>query len=71
MEVPDWTDQGSVRGISAWGAVVEGEGVVVGLEGGSKVPLASVRGSAADMAGLWSSDVVVRESCRVMLVKTR
>ena len=57
-EVPDWTDQGSVRGLSAGGAVEDESRVVLAFVGGSKVPLASVRGSGADMVGLWYWDVL-------------
>ena len=39
--------------MSAAGAVEVASRIVLGLVGGSKVPLASVRGSGADIAGLW------------------
>ena len=42
-----------MRGLSAGGAVEEESRVVLDLGVGSKVPLASVRGSGADMVGLW------------------
>ena len=54
----DWTDHGSVRGVSAGGAVEDGSRVVLGLESGSRVPLASVRGSGVDMAGLRNWEVL-------------
>lgn len=56
--LPDWTDQGSVRGFSAGGAVEGEDRVVLGLEGGFIEPLVSVRGSGADMVGLWYWDVL-------------
>ena len=56
----EWTDQGSVRELlSAGGAVEEEESwVVLGLDGGSRVLLASVRGNGADMVGLWNWNVL-------------